>query len=1071
MTAVLRARACRSLPLLLVATSWIAAPRTLAAQAGAATDVVVGRVTDAASRLPLDQAIVSATSVTTGRVRTVATSTDGRFLIVFADGGGRYVLRVRRLGYAVNTVAVERRAEADRINADIGLSAVPAVLERVVITAEPVDSARGTGSGTGRTLTLERVSRLPLDDAGDLAAIAALTPGVVGTAATDTTTAAFSVAGQRPTQNHITLDGLTFAAGTVPRDAVRSTRVVTSTYDVAKGQFSGGEVASSTRSGTNAVQTSLTYDGQPDALQIGAAPNAAFSREYSLNRLSGSAGGALEKDRLFAFGAAEVSRRVNPLATLLVSDPITDERLGIAPDTVTRYLNTVSGLGIPLNPSGIPIDQTQDKASFLGRMDWVVNEMNHITLRGDWSGSRGTGARGSPRGLLQNLGHNTRFNSGVLAGLTSQLGSFTNDVRATVQLSSRDEQGYVALPRGRVFISSAGADGAISTYDASVGGNQDFPATSSSQLIEGGDELSWLSSNGAHRVKAGFLANHGSGRNDVSEEKYGVFFFNSLSDFAAGQPASFERVLSATPRSSSRLGAALYAGDAWQPRGGLEIDYGLRLERSSYGDAATQNDAVHSAFGLSTGAYPSETHLSPRLGFSYSSGGDKERAAGWQLRGGVGEFRGIIPDRVFANAAQSTGLASGQSKVTCTGAGVPVPDWRSYLADPSTIPTSCVGGSSQNSATLPSVIAFGAHTTAPRTWRSSLGATHHLVGTFNAALDLFYVSGVSQLGIPDVNLRADPFFTLGNEAGRPIYVPASSIDPATGAVSINASRSNPAFGEVSEVRSFLRSRTSQATLSIGGESAKGLGVDASYTYTNSRDQSLGYEGEGPDDNAFGNPNVPAWGRADDERRHQFEASMTVPVRQRMELAVITRLVSGFPFSARLATDINGDGQRNDRAFVFDPFAPSTDSSVAAGMRQLLATGTSTARQCLPKQFGQPAQRNGCSGPWVPGLDLKLTIKPKWSFARRATVSLTALNTLVGLDELLHGASNIHGWGQDASVDQRLLFVTGFDPASQTFKYRVNQHFGAASGALNPFRIPFALSLQARLEWGGKSADE
>jgi hypothetical protein len=69
--------------------------------------------------------------------------------------------------------------------------------------------------------------------------------------------------------------------------------------------------------------------------------------------------------------------------------------------------------------------------------------------------------------------------------------------------------------------------------------------------------------------------------------------------------------------------------------------------------------------------------------------------------------------------------------------------------------------------------------------------------------------------------------------------------------------------------------------------------------------------------------------------------------------------------------------------------------------------------------------------------------------------------------LLHGANNIHGWGQDASVDQRLLFVTGFDPASGTFHYRVNQHFGAASGALNPFRVPFVLSLQARMTLGGR----
>jgi hypothetical protein len=108
---------------------------------------------------------------------------------------------------------------------------------------------------------------------------------------------------------------------------------------------------------------------------------------------------------------------------------------------------------------------------------------------------------------------------------------------------------------------------------------------------------------------------------------------------------------------------------------------------------------------------------------------------------------------------------------------------------------------------------------------------------------------------------------------------------------------------------------------------------------------------------------------------------------------------------------------------------------------------------------------------VYGLDLKFSYKPKVDFAHRLTLSLTALNTLVGLDELLHGTNGIHGWGQDASIDQRLLFVTGFDNATQTFKYQVNQHFGAASGALNPFRIPFALSLQARIDLGGKGSGD
>src|SRR2546428_12875684 len=79
----------------------------------------------------------------------------------------------------------------------------------------------------------------------------------------------FSVAGQRPTANRITLDGLSFGGAMVPQDAVRSTRVVTNSYDVARGQFSGGLVASTTRSGTNVTQGAFTYNGRDRALAWG----------------------------------------------------------------------------------------------------------------------------------------------------------------------------------------------------------------------------------------------------------------------------------------------------------------------------------------------------------------------------------------------------------------------------------------------------------------------------------------------------------------------------------------------------------------------------------------------------------------------------------------------------------------------------------------------------------------------------------------------------------------------------------------------------------------------------------
>ena len=88
---------------------------------------------------------------------------------------------------------------------------------------------------------------MPVDQ-GDLTALSATAPGVTAVAGTDSSGVAFSVAGQRTTLNNVTLDGLSFGAVTVPQEGLRGTRVITNTYDVSRGQFTGGVISSSTRS-------------------------------------------------------------------------------------------------------------------------------------------------------------------------------------------------------------------------------------------------------------------------------------------------------------------------------------------------------------------------------------------------------------------------------------------------------------------------------------------------------------------------------------------------------------------------------------------------------------------------------------------------------------------------------------------------------------------------------------------------------------------------------------------------------------------------------------------------------
>jgi hypothetical protein len=179
--------------------------------------------------------------------------------------------------------------------------------------------------------------------------------------------------------------------------------------------------------------------------------------------------------------------------------------------------------------------------------------------------------------------------------------------------------------------------------------------------------------------------------------------------------------------------------------------------------------------------------------------------------------------------------------------------------------------------------------------------------------------------------------------------------------------------------------------------------------------------------------------------------------------------SGAPFTPRVGSDVNGDGARNDRAFVFDPVraAASGDTAVANGMRRLLDNGPRNARLCLRRQLGSVAARNSCTGSWTPSLDLQANLRPSFggAFGRRLMISVSALNPLAGLDQLLHGANELRGWGQPNRADATLLYVRGFDPAQQRFVYQVNERFGDNAAARTAMRSPFQVALQARLQVG------
>ncbi|MDE3129081.1 MAG: carboxypeptidase regulatory-like domain-containing protein [Gemmatimonadota bacterium] len=568
------------------------------AQAGSTTDIIVGRVT-ATGAAPVARARVTAVSVQTGLHHQTITGADGRFTIVFPDGGGEYRLTVLRIGYTPAQVALRRRAGTDRIVVDVALKSAPITLSTIVVRPGQDSSSRYGLSGTGRTLQPAQVNRLPVNP-GDLASMAGLAPGVLVTAGTDSTSTTFSVAGQPPSQNTITVDGLAQGTAQIPRDAIRTTRVITNTYDVARGQFLGGQIASTTRRGTDRLTGSFTVTARDPSLAATSGVSPAFNGAQTSRQISGGLGGPIVRNRLYGFGAFQVDLRSQPVASLLSADPTTLGRLGVGPDSLARFLGAVAGDGLPLSPSGFPGTRHMNGGSALVRFDLQLNDANDLVLRGDWHDRQQTGARVEWHGLPQSEGEGSGRGGGAMIALTSEMGNFVNDARLYRAADYFDQSGYWTLPRGLVNTTSVLPTGQVGVTSLMFGGNSSLPRWDHSSMFEASDELSWISPDASHRVKLGILVDEQSASANASSNKYGMFSYASIGDLAADHPSAFTRTLATRPQATAGSNGAVYLGDAWRPTDALAITYGVRAEWAAYGRAPAYTPAGDSAFGRRT---------------------------------------------------------------------------------------------------------------------------------------------------------------------------------------------------------------------------------------------------------------------------------------------------------------------------------------------------------------------------------------------------------------------------------------------------------------------------------------
>ena len=1053
--------------LLLACVVGLGIPLELSAQ----TDVIRGKVTNYEG-LPLAQVRVTATSIPGNVTREARTNDQGSFQISFPGGPGDYIMGYARIGYLFRQFEVKRLADEDVLIADARLNVIS--LDTVVTTASNQQRVGRNQSTPDVGGTERQVSNgnLPPELQGDIAAMAASLPGVLLVPGLDGAADGFSVLGLGADQNSVTLNGVTFGENGLPRDASVSTSLTTSPYDVSRGGFSGGNLNIRSGSGSNfRTRGSSLVVNAPQLMWSDRAAQA-IGTEYTNLSWGGVASGPFVPNKSFYNVSYQLGRNSRDNQSLLTTNPLGFETAGVAADSVSRFLAILQQRGVPTLGGPLQASRVSDNGSVFGSFDYNApsSSQGHAfngTFNGNWGRQRPV--TGGPTTFPSASGDRINWGGGFQGRHSGYIKLFLSETTIGVNTSVNHGSPYLALPAGRVRVNSVFDDGLSGVQTLTFGGNQGLSSSSRSFGSTIQNTLSWFDDANKHRIKATTELHYNASTQDLSNNLLGSFFYNSLADLEAGIPASFTRTLVARQRSTGQMTGSVSLGDSWRRTQDLQIQYGVRIDGSHFTTTPAYNRDIELAFGRRNDVVPTPLTFSPRIGFSWTTGQANEIAAFFGqsrtpravIRGGLGIFTNSTSVGTIGAALDNTGLPSGTQQIVCIGSAVPSPDWTLYAANASGVPDHCADGTAGSvfANTSPSVTLFAPGFTPPRAVRSNLSWNGTAMdGRFNLSVEGTYSLNLNQQHSVDLNFAPTVRFALDD--GRPVYVNPSSIVVTTGSIASRDARLSQSFNRVSEIRSDLESRTGQlmVRLSPVARTQNAFSWSMAYTYSHITEQFSGFT------STAGNPLSVEWARSG-QGPHQINYSLRKSLFDALIVSWNGSFRSASRFTPTIAGDVNGDGYSNDRAFIYNP-ATTVDSALKAGMSQLLGNSDEAARSCLSVQLERIAERNSCKGAWSSTASLQVTLdRAKFRMPQRANVSFSLSNPVGAADLLVNGASNVKGWGMTFSPDQSLLYVRGFDPATNRYKYEVNQRFGATRPQLMAFRTPVVLTVSMRFDLG------
>lgn len=1049
----------------------VLAPR-LSAQGTARPDTITGRITSTATAGPISGALIFVTRGPDRLVQQDTSDADGRWQLIFSPGTGDYLVFVSSPGSEPFRKRVTRSANEQRFVVDAALKGgAVAQLAAVRVQAQaPRPDRTDRTAPIPTTGSNERVAEgvygaVSPSAAGNPLATAATIPGLnVGPGG-------ISALGAGGDQSLVTLNGLASGA-TLPRELRTRTRASLSNYDPSVGGFSGALVAQELEPGREDTRrrASFTLDAPP--FRSGDALASAYGLRPAAFQASLGQTGQIIDDRLFYATALQASRRSAAQASLLTSSPSVLALNGLDAGDVTQTRQALDNVGLPTF-GGTPRNVV-DQFNFVGQLDRTPRGTHAIRFTGLVDARRTTGESLTPSSLPDAGASERALTAAVQFGSAALIGRnrpSLNDFRTSLSVQTTDRSAANAFSAAGVVrvpdLVNDPLDPSISVPTFAFGGYNGPTGTRTNVTWEVADDLTWLRRGRAHLFKLHAWSRVDRLSDATISDTRGTYSFNTLADLAARQPAAFTRTLAQPTRDGAAWNGALAFAHRWAPSRVFQLLWGARVEANRFLTSPERNAALESALGIRTDDAPTGLAISPRIGMTWylvrdRAGGTMTRSSDLasrstlpvgMIRAGVGEFRGLYRADALAAADGATGLPDAFRRLTCIGSSAPPPVFGSLTS--ASIPTSCLPGSPSLADQAPAVSVLGPGYTPPRNWRASAGWTSRFAKV-DYRLDATYALNLDQSSIIDRNLRPTAAFALSSEAGRAVFVPSTSIDPASGGVQSAASRVNNAFGSVVERVGDLRGRARNVTLSLTPDlsdlSNGDFYANVNYTWASARASARGFDG-----GAAGDPRTIEWARSPFDIRHQVMTQLSRSFPGGIGLSLFLSLQSGLPFTPIVAGDINGDGRVNDRAFI-----PAASTPI---LESLISNAPSAVSKCVTSQRGTIAARNSCEGPWSQTMALRLDVPARLlGLPDRARIALQFANPLGAIDQALHGTNGLRGWGSASTPNPILLVPRGFDVSTGAFQYDVNARFGET----RPSRVtrpldPYGITLDVRMD--------